>query len=303
VRRAVNRGGDDASIFFFVRAASCGNVESMRSFDFLSVLAIAIPLTLGCSSDPNNPSGSTTSGSGSSSSGGGGGGSGGGGGEGGSAPTCMIATPIACEDQVVQQMDFKKNVAPGLIVNAAEANGFSTEIDARAGGFMYTDSYVYGKFTDKGLEKAELTDEQSIASGDWDIAFRRFIIRINSGNSGPSCTKAARLKTGTLFDDVTTAPVGANYLADEYFSAACELIPDGSGLGSPATVMSGFWTYVNCVQMTDNVYVIETSSGAKVKLVVTDYYEPSDQELCDTTGAVPMGTPGGFIKIRWAFLP
>lgn len=277
----------------------------MRSFYYLSALTLATSLTLGCSSDPDNTSGSSSSsgassGSSGSSSSSGGGGEGGGGGGG---ALCTPTTPIPCEDQVVQQMDFKKIVAPGMIVDAADGNGFLSTIDARAGGFMYTDSYVYAKFTDTGLKKVDLTDEQSIGSMDWDIAFRRFIIRINSGNSGPSCTQAARLKTGTVYDDLMAVPAGANFLADEYFSAACELIPDGSGLGSPATIMSGFWTYANCVQMTDNVYVVKTATGANVKLIVTDYYEPMAQETCNTTGAVPMGTPGAMIKMRWAFLP
>ena len=102
----------------------------------------------------------------------------------------MPTSPIPCEDNVVQQMDLKNNVAPGLITDVADGNGYWSTIDARAGGFMYTDSYVYAKFTDKGLQKVDLTDEQSIGSMDWDIAFRRFVIRINSGNSGPSCVMA-----------------------------------------------------------------------------------------------------------------
>lgn len=271
-------------------------------------LTLALGVCSGCSSDPDTTTtsaSSTGSGSGSSSSGGGGGGAGGagGGGAGGGSAVCTPTMPIPCEDQVVQQMDFKKNVAPGMIVDTADGNGFLSTIDARAGGFMYTDSYVYAKFTNTGLVKVDLTDEQSIGSVEWDIAFRRFIVRINSGNSGPACTQAARLKTGTVYDDLMATPAEANFLADEYFSAACEMIPDGSGLGSPATVMSGFWTYANCVQMTDNVYVVKTSTGANVKLVITDYYEPMAQETCNTTGSVPMGTPGAMIKMRWALLP
>lgn len=214
----------------------------------------------------------------------------------------MPTTPIPCEDQVVQQMDLKNNVAPGLITDTAEGNGFSSMIDARAGGFMYTDSYVYAKFTDKGLQKVDLTDEQSIASMDWDIAFRRFVIRINSGNSGPSCVSTARLKDGTVYDEVMAAPADANYIPDEYFSAACALIPDDYGLG-PGTVLHNFWDYPgSCVQMTDNVYVLQKADGKKVKLTVADYYEPTAQEQCDMTGAVPMGTPGAMIRMRWAFL-
>lgn len=215
----------------------------------------------------------------------------------------MPTLPIPCEDTVVQQMDLKNNKAPGLITEVADGNGFVSTIDATAGGFMYTDSYVYAKFTDKGLQKVELSDEESIGSMDWDLAFRRFVIRINSGNSGPSCVSAARLKTDVVYEDLMAAPADANFIPDEYFSATCEVIPDGSGLGSPATVLSGFWTYASCVQMTGNVYVIQKADGQRVKLEVTDYYEPTAQETCNMTGSVPMGTPGAKIRMRWALLP
>lgn len=218
--------------------------------------------------------------------------------------TCMPVTPVACEDMVVQQMNFKKNVAPGLITEMADGKGFLSTIDARAGGSTPTDSYVYAKFTPTGLQKVDLTDDQSLASMDWDIAFRRFVIRINSANSGPSCVMSARFKTGTLFDDVTVAPSGVPFYTDEYFSAACELIPDGSGLpGSPATALHSFWTYNNCVQMTDNVYVLQLANGTSVKLTITDYYDPMVQDQCDTMASIPMGSPGAMIRMRWAMLP
>ncbi len=219
-------------------------------------------------------------------------------------PVCTMPTlPIPCEDTVVQQMDLKNNIAPGLITDAPDGSGFLSTIDAKAGGFMYTDSYVYAKFTDKGLVKVDLSDEDSIGSMDWDLAFRRFVIRINSGNSGPSCVSAARLKTGAVYDDLMAAPADALFNLDEYFSATCEVIPDGSGLGSPATALSGYWTYASCVQMSGNVYVVQKANGELVKLTVTDYYDPMFQEQCNTTGSVPMGTPGATIRMRWAFLP
>lgn len=216
---------------------------------------------------------------------------------------CMPTSPIPCEDQVALQMDFKNNKAPGLITDAPDGKGFWSTIDARAGGFMYTDSYVYAKFTPTGLQKVEMTDNESITSMDWDIAFRRFVIRVNSGNSGPSCVTAARLKSGTVFDDLMETPADALFIPDEYFSATCEVIPDGSGLGSPATVLSGYWTYATCVQMTGNVYVVQKADGTRVKLTVTDYYEPTAQETCNATGSVPMGTPGAMMRMRWAFVP
>lgn len=213
-------------------------------------------------------------------------------------------TPIPCEDQVVLQMDLKNNVAAGMITDEVDGNGFWSTIDARGGGFNPTESYVYAKFTDTGLVKVDMTDEQSLTSMDWDIAFRRFVIRINSGNSGPSCVQSARLKNGTVYEDVMDAPADAIFIPDEYFSASCELIPDGSGLGSPATALSGFWTYASCVQMTGNVYIVRKADGTSVKLTITDYYTPAIQEQCNMTGSVPMqGSGSATIRMRWANLP
>jgi hypothetical protein len=268
-----------------------GIVIFMYKTALFVTLALTIPCFVGCSSDPDNTSGSTSSSSS------------GGGGEGGGMAACMPTTPIPCDDQVIQQMNFKTNVAPGLITDAPDGNGFWSTIDATAGGFMYTDSYVYAKFTDKGLVKVDLMDEESITSTDWDIAFRRFVIRINSGNSGPSCVTAAKMKPGVTYDSLTSVPADANFVADEYFTASCELIPEASGLGSPATALHGFWTYVNCVQMSGNIYVVQKADGTAVKLTITDFYEPTLQEQCNTTGAVPMGTPGAMIRMRWALLP
>jgi hypothetical protein len=93
---------------------------------------------------------------------------------------------------------------------------------------------------------------------------------------------------------------------DDYFSQSCELVPDGSGLPqSPATALSGYWKYDNsCVAMTGAVYVVRLKDGRHVKLKVEDYYEPSVQEQCDTTGMIPMsGTGSANFRVRWAFLP
>jgi len=202
-------------------------------------------------------------------------------------------------------MDLKNNVAPGLITEEKDGNGFWSTIDARAGGFTPTDSYVYAKFADTGLVKVDMTDEQSVESMNWDIAFRRFVIRINSGNSGPSCVQAALMKNGTDYDGLASVPADATFRSDEYFSMPnCELIPDKSGLGSPATVLSDFWTYGGCVQMTGNVYVLRKADGSTVKLTITDYYAPAAQEQCNTMGSVPMqGSGAATIRMRWAFVP
>jgi hypothetical protein len=56
--------------------------------------------------------------------------------------------------------------------------------------------------------------------------------------------------------------------------------------------------------MTHNVYVIALKEPKQrhVKLEVLSYYVPENQKICDETGAVPMPTGAGNMRIRWAFL-
>lgn len=254
-------------------------------------------------------SSSSSSGSGTGGNGAGGNGSGGSGTAGGGpGAVCTMKTPVACSDAVIQQMNLKTMPAPGLITNTPDGAGYTSVVDAKAGGFgnPNPDSYVYGKFTAKGLEKVDISDEASLDSMDWDIAFRRYIIRVNSLSSGPSCVSAARTIPGTKYEDVAMIPDGLTYKQDSYFTDPpdCMLIEDGSGLpGSPATALSSYWTYPGCVKMTGNVFVVELADGHHVKLIVDQYYEnAAAQQQCNTMDTVPMGSVGAVIKMRWTYL-
>jgi hypothetical protein len=161
-------------------------------------------LSVACSGDPGNATSSTSSsgaGSGSSSSSGAGGGTGGG-------AACAPMT-VKCSDEAILGLNLQKDITKGLIGNTADGAGWLTTVDATAGGAFVPDpeSATYGKFTDQGLTKVMISDEQSLDSVDWDIAFRRYVIRINSGNSGPSCVKGAKIATGEVnFDKITVTP-------------------------------------------------------------------------------------------------
>jgi hypothetical protein len=208
---------------------------------------------------------------------------------------------------VILEMNLRSNVAPGLIDNQPDGAGWSTHVDATAGGAFNPDpdSYVYGRFTANGLEKIDISDEGSIDSMDWDIAFRRYVIRANSGHSGPSCVRAARVAGAADYESLAEIPSSLVYHRDEYFTPSCELIPDGSGLpNSPATALSGYWTYPGCVQMSYNLYVLELADGRHLKLMVTSYYEDPYQQQCQDTDSVPQsGSGSANIRFRWAFLP
>jgi hypothetical protein len=218
----------------------------------------------------------------------------------------MACDPVApaCIDQQIGALDLFAAPTDGVVTEEGTTAGeFTTLVDATGGGFEPTESYLYARFTPTGLVKVDIGDEAAFDSTEWDIAFRRFVVRINSGVAGPSCVLAGRTAPGTTFESLTAVPEGLAYRTEEYFTASCDLVPDGSGLGSPGTALASFWTYEGCVEMTGNVYVVQLRNGAHVKLQILSYYEPAAQETCNTTHMVPMPNGAGNVRIRWAFLP
>lgn len=219
---------------------------------------------------------------------------------------CQVHT-VPCSDQSIQQLSFKSTVNAAAMTSVDAGGGvFTTTVDATAGGLTPTQSYLYGRFTATGLEKVAISDENSLDSNDWDIAFRRFVIRTNGGVSGPGCVTVARTAASTTFEGLTSEPAGLEQRTEEYFSdptGTCEYVPDGSGLGSPGVAMQSFWTYPGCVQMTDNVFILTLNDGKKVKFLVQQYYTTTVQDYCDANGELPGGNSGaGNVIVKWAFL-
>ena len=223
------------------------------------------------------------------------------------AGSLCSATPVTCSDQAILSLDLKNTPNAAAITTASEDAGFKSTIDATAGGFTPTLGYVYGKFTANGLEKVSISDEASLSSLDWDIAFRRFVIRLNAGSSGPSCVKAAATQVGTVYDTLTSSS-GGSFVADDFEGPppTCMFKDDGSGLTtSPSTALANtsasFYAYNNCVGMSGRVFVVRTRAGRHVKLLVTNYY-PSDAAQMTCNGGVNPNVAGATIKVRWSFL-
>ena len=217
---------------------------------------------------------------------------------------CTEPTDVICVDESILELNLFTDPNLAEIENTPDGDGFTTHVDATGGGFMPSLGYVYARFTDTGLVRVDLGDEEAFDSMEWDIAFRRFVIRLNSGVSGPSCVGGARTGPSTEYDTFTGPLDTLEYRTEEYFTPTCEIVPDGSGLGSPGTALQSFWEYPGCVQMTGNVYVLRLASGRRLKLTVTSYYEPTVQAMCDTEGMIDMGAPSGAgnMRLRWQFL-
>ncbi|WP_342376600.1 HmuY family protein [Myxococcus stipitatus] len=211
---------------------------------------------------------------------------------------------VRCTEQTIDNLSLRSVVSTGEVREEGTTSGeFLTYVDSRAGGLQPTMSYTYLRFTSTGLTQVKIHDQAALSSTEWDIAVRRYTVRVNSGTSGPSCVAAASLPQGTAFASVTSVGAGLSFQTERWFDDACTLIPDNSGLNGPATVLGGFWTYQSCVAMTGQVFVIRLADGRHVKLEVMGYYEPSAQQVCNQTGSVPQPSGSGQIRIKWAFLP
>ena len=216
---------------------------------------------------------------------------------------CAPAEITPCLDEQIAALDLFDNISPALITEEGTTSGeFQTWIDATGGGRAPTQSFVYARFTATGLEKIEVSDEDSFDSTGWDISFRRFVIRVNSGMGGPSCVAVARTAPSTEFESVTSVPTDVTFNTEQYFTDSCEIIPDGSGLGSPNTLLAAYWTYPGCVSMSGNVYIIRTAEGRHVKLEVIGFYPLDIQAMCEATMTLPMPSNGANVRIRWAFI-
>lgn len=232
-------------------------------------------------------------------------------------PRCT-ATALLCRDQASLDLRYRTVISDGEVAEEGPTPGATTYIDARAGGSSTPQSYTYVAFGDANLSKVALTDEQALDSLDWDLAFRRFVIRVNSGNSGPSCVEVADLGSATIFDSVSGVPSGVVFRSDLYYGDApdagttadggvnaCVLQYDSGGINGPNTALATFWAYpVSCVQTTGNVYILRLRDGRHVKLQVLSYYHPTAQAVCNDAGTVDPATAGSAsFRIRWAFIP
>lgn len=216
---------------------------------------------------------------------------------------CPTPTAPTCQDESIQALGMSDTAPPGVIVEEGTNTGDTTHIDATAGGFGGGQGFLYARFTDTGLEKLELSDDDSFESTDWHIAFRRNVIRVNSGFSGPSCVSVARTATATSdFDSITAVDDNLVFRTESYMTNSCEVIADGNGLGSPALLLSGFWDYPGCLRMTGNVYIIRLPNNRHVKFEVLSYYTPANQVLCNTESRTESPTGSGNVRIRWAFI-
>ncbi|MEN9799054.1 MAG: hypothetical protein RL653_2750 [Pseudomonadota bacterium] len=220
----------------------------------------------------------------------------------GTRAEACTTTAVTCPDETLLDLGLKSTVNSDGVTNTPDGAGWISVVNASGGGFSPTKSYVYAAFTAEGLSQLPFSDEQALSNAQWDIGFRRFVLRLNGGDSGPSCVSAA-IAGGASFESVTAASATGVSEVDGFFDDSCTFVDDGSGLTtSPKTALSSFYAYTQCVRMTGAVFIVSLADGRKVKAQVLGYYQQDSAQAACQAGSPQQGAAGGYIKLRWAFL-
>ena len=196
-------------------------------------------------------------------------------------------------------------MSPKGVINREEDGFIHVDVDATAGGLVADprQSFLYARFTPSGLEKVDVNDIEALSSMYWDIAFHRYIIRLNGGSSGPSCVSAA--PSGETFEDASATSVTSTTF-DDQFNAECvfratEQAEDPDNEQDFGVVLAGYYDYVGCLSMTGETFIIQLPSRERIKLEVTHYYDDQSQQECNELGStIPIGAAK--LQLRYAYV-
>lgn len=217
-------------------------------------------------------------------------------------PTCTEPVAVSCVDALISDLSLHDDkVSEGEVTTTTEGIDFVTVVDASAGGYSNAtnNAWVYIKFGETGAQKVEIDDEAALESMDWDMALRRFIVRLNGGSSGPSCVGSAALLEGE-YASLERVPDGIPFALDDFYTDDCTIINDSSGLpGSPQVAMGSWWSYSSCVATTGVPHLVQLADGHVLKMVVETYYG-TGQEDCNSGGSGY--DDSGIITLRWQML-
>lgn len=213
---------------------------------------------------------------------------------------CTTATEVRCVDEMILDLSLHDDLtSDDLVQTAVDGTDFVTTIDARAGGMNAASAnpWVYVKFTDEGAVRVDIDDETALESMDWHLAAKRFMLRLNGGNSGPSCVSAVGFPS-EAYGALSAAPSDTMaWTMDSFYSSECVLQEDQSGMpGSFPTAIGGWWRYESCVETTLTPYYIRLDSGKVIEAVVEAYYENA-QVGCNENGAP--GDNSAWYTLRW----
>lgn len=245
----------------------------MRVLNLLAVAALAAA-PLGCSSEPLTADTGMSDG-------------------GGNGPQ---HTSSGCSAALKQSLSLVDEVSTATVATLSTRGDERTlYVDASVGGLdgQDTNPWIYVSL-ETGLA-VPVTDLSAFESLDWDLAFKRTVIRTNGGDSGPGTGGA--LRVGLAWDKVSRTTLGSKTVpAEAWFDDDCVIGLDSTN--NLITTFSGWSEYDEVDHVVsaapDVVYITASAKGTLYKVQVEDYY------------STPTGTHGnvaGRYKLRTAPLP
>jgi hypothetical protein len=184
--------------------------------------------------------------------------------------------PAVCDPVALLPEGYRPvaEVSAGAVTNEPDAtlpDVFTTIVDASAGGaagqatqpFVYLDLEAEG-----GAGKLEIDDVASFESTDWDIALKRFVIRSNSGDSGPADAEVASVQSKELtFDNDVPSD---RFSDDDWVSSDCVL---EQANGGPRTRFSNWYrVQAGRFEAQPVVHLVRLGGGRYAEIDVVTYY-------------------------------
>lgn len=182
----------------------------------------------------------------------------------------------ACEATRNTLLGPVDRVSTELVTVQSETEGTVViVVDASAGGYLAagTNPYIYLSLSQNS--RVDVSDVQADYSTEWDVAFKRDIIRSNGGDSGPASAEVAAL-VGADFDAVTASDATDAPFARDRFVAPDTCQPIADEVGKPLTAFAGWYDYAPAsmtLTPSDRVYLVRAADGSTLyKLKITGYY-------------------------------
>lgn len=201
---------------------------------------------------------------------------------------------LPCGEEMLEDWPLQEEVSSGAVEVSEEGGVYSATIDASAGGTQGASSNPFVYLNLATGQKAALNDVEAALSEEWHLGFKRFIIRSNSGDSGPGGVLVTKV-SNTTFDDVDSVPGNPEaYRTDDTYDASCT--PELDPIGTPMTAFN----YLNL----DNPSGSQSwySYGGGISPVAGDVYVVRAPEAGVAFKLEITGWVDGEFELRWAEL-
>lgn len=194
-------------------------------------------------------------------------------GSGGSGGGATSTPPRACSGALKQELGLVDEVSSSQVAVVNETAAERTiYVDASAGGIQGQDAHAWVYVSLATGQAVALTDLAALESSDWDLAFKRFVVRTNSGDSGPG--RGGAIRVALDWEQVDESTLGNKALPiEEWFDEDCTLnVDENEELITTFTGWSEYNETTHVLNAADVTYIAAGADGALYKVQILDYY-------------------------------